>query len=104
MVEAVARYKRLDGVTDALEKIAAASLREPAPCEISAALRTQVGRLLVLRGAHDNIVSSGALPSGARLVTLEHSGHMPHLEEAGKVNELLLNHFANADREGAPGP
>lgn len=104
MVEAVARYKRLDGVTDALEKIAASSLRDPAPCEIATALRILTGRLLVLRGRHDNIVSSGALPAGATLATLEHSGHMPHMEEPGRVNELLLNHFANADRQGALGP
>jgi pimeloyl-ACP methyl ester carboxylesterase len=38
------------------------------------------------------------------LVILEHSGHMPHMEEPGQVNELLLDHFANADREGALGP
>jgi pyruvate dehydrogenase E2 component (dihydrolipoamide acetyltransferase) len=104
MVEAVARYKRLDGVTDALESIAASSLRKPASREISTTLRTLMGRLLVLRGTHDNIVSSGAVPEGARLVTLELSGHMPHMEEPGQVNELLLNHFANADLEGALGP
>jgi pimeloyl-ACP methyl ester carboxylesterase len=103
-VEAVARYKRLDGVTVALEKISASSLREPAPREISAVLRTLTGRLLVLRGTRDNIVSSGALPAGVRLVTLEHSGHMPHMEEPGLVNQLLLSHFALADREGALGP
>jgi pyruvate dehydrogenase E2 component (dihydrolipoamide acetyltransferase) len=99
MVEAVARYKRLDGVTDALEKIAASSLREPAPREISTSLEGLMDRLLVLRGAHDHIVSSGAVPEGVKVVTLEHSGHMPHMEEPGQVNELLLNHFASADRE-----
>ena len=104
MVEAVARYKRLDGVTDALRKIAASSLRKPAPVEISAVLETLKGRLLVLNGVSDNIVSSGALPDGARLVTLEHSGHMPHMEEPGQVNELLLHHFANADRKRVLGP
>ena len=101
MVDAVARYKRLDGVTDSLEKIAAGSLREPAPSEISTTLRTLMGRLLVLRGKHDSIVSSGAVPGGARLAALEHSGHMPHMEEPGPVNELLLDHFANADGEDA---
>jgi pyruvate dehydrogenase E2 component (dihydrolipoamide acetyltransferase) len=104
MVEAVARYKRLDGATDALEKIAANSLREPAPRVISTSLKTLMGRLLVIRGTHDNIVSSGTVPEGVSLVTLEHSGHMPHMEEPGQVNELLLDHFANADREGALGP
>ena len=104
MVEAVAKYKRLDGVTDALEKIAASSLRERAPRAMSGTLRTLIGRVLVLRGTHDHIISAGAVPDGVRLVTLEHSGHTPHMEEPGQVNELLLNHFANADREGARGP
>jgi len=104
MVEAVARYKRLDGVTEALQKIAASSLRETAPVEFSTALITLTGRVLVLRGTHDNIVSSGALPDGARSVSLEHSGHMPHMEEPGQVNELLLNHFADADCKGVLGP
>jgi pyruvate dehydrogenase E2 component (dihydrolipoamide acetyltransferase) len=104
MVEAVARYKRLDGVTDTLEKIAASSLREPASREISTSLKPLMGRLLVMRGTHDNIVSSGAVPEGVISVTLAHSGHMPHMEEPGRVNELLLNHFASADSEGAFGP
>ena len=69
MVEAVARYKRLDGVTDALEKIAASALREPYPSEISA--KPVAERLLVLRGAYDNIVLSGPVPEGAGLAMLE---------------------------------
>lgn len=101
MVEAVARYKRLDGVTEALQKIAAKSLREPASVEMSTGLKTLTARLLVLKGAHDNIVSPGPVPDGVRAVTLEHSGHMPHMEEPGQVNELLLSHFADADRQHA---
>jgi pyruvate dehydrogenase E2 component (dihydrolipoamide acetyltransferase) len=99
MVEAVTRYKRLDGVTDALEKIAASALREPSPSEISA--KPMAEHLLVLRGAYDNIVLSGPVPEGAGLATLEHSGHMPHMEEPGQVNRLLLDHFANADHKAA---
>lgn len=101
MVEAMAKYKRLDDVTDALEKIAANSLREPAAIEISTTVRALTGRVLVLRSIHDLIVSSGAVPEGASLVTLENSGHMPHMEEHGQVNELLLNHFAKVDLEDA---
>jgi hypothetical protein len=26
-----------------------------------------------------------------------HSGHMPHMEEPDRVNELVLNHFAEVD-------
>jgi pyruvate dehydrogenase E2 component (dihydrolipoamide acetyltransferase) len=98
MIETVVRYKRLDGVTEALEKIAASSLVEPAPLEVSPILKTQTNRLLVVRGLHDNILSAGEMPAGASLQTLEHSGHMPHMEESGRVNGLLLEHFAKADR------
>jgi pyruvate dehydrogenase E2 component (dihydrolipoamide acetyltransferase) len=104
MIESVVRYKRLDGVTDALEKIAANVLGGPAPVEIASLLRTQTSRLLVVRGARDNIVSAGQIPAGARLQTLDHSGHMPHMEESGRVNELLLEHFARADRAGMHAP
>jgi pyruvate dehydrogenase E2 component (dihydrolipoamide acetyltransferase) len=104
MVEALTKYKRLDGVTDALEKIAANSLRNPAPAAVSPILSALMDRVLVLRGARDHIVSAGPVPAGARSVTLEHSGHMPHMEEARHVNELLLDHFARVDLEGAPTP
>ena len=98
MVEAVVRYKRLDGVTDALAKIAASVLREPAPAELSSVSKTLTDRVLVIRGAHDNILSAAEIPPGVRLQMLEYSGHMPHMEEPGPVNELLLEHFAKADR------
>lgn len=97
MVEAVAKYKRLDGVTDALARIAASVLREPAPVGISPVLKTLMSRVLVIRGVHDNIVSAGEVPSGVKLQAMTHSGHMPHMEEPERVNELLLRHLAEAD-------
>jgi pimeloyl-ACP methyl ester carboxylesterase len=101
MVEAVVQYKRLDGVTDTLGKIATSVLRQPAPVEISSALKTLAERMLVIRGIHDNIVSEGQEPLGARVETLINSGHMPHMEEPERVNALLLEHFAKADVAGA---
>ena len=103
MVEAVAQYKRLDGVTDALAKIAASVLRQPAPLQISSALKTLTNRVLVIRGMHDNIVSAAEVPVGVRLQALTHSGHMPHMEEPDRVNELLLRHFAEWDRAAEGG-
>jgi pyruvate dehydrogenase E2 component (dihydrolipoamide acetyltransferase) len=97
MIESVVRYKRLDGVTDALAKIAASALREPAPVEMPSSVKTLTNRLLVIRGMHDNIVSAGGIPSGVKLQTLAHSSHMPHMEEPDRVNELLLKHFAEVD-------
>ncbi|MDB6084963.1 MAG: alpha/beta hydrolase fold [Gammaproteobacteria bacterium] len=97
MIESVVRYKRLDGVTDALAKIAASALREPAPVEMSSGVKTLTNRLLVIRGMHDNIVSAGEMPPGVRSQILADSGHMPHMEEPDRVNELLLSHFAAAD-------
>jgi pyruvate dehydrogenase E2 component (dihydrolipoamide acetyltransferase) len=101
MVEAVVQYKRLDGVTDTLGKIATSVLRQPAPVEISSALKTLAERMLVIRGIHDNIVSEGQEPLGARVETLINSGHMPHMEEPERVNALLLEHFAKAGVAGA---
>jgi pyruvate dehydrogenase E2 component (dihydrolipoamide acetyltransferase) len=104
MTEAVVQYKRLDGVTDALTKIAASALREPAPVEIAPTLKPLTNRVLVIRGMGDNIVSAGEIPSGVRrLQTLTHSGHMPHMEEPDRVNELLLAHFAEADSANGGG-
>jgi pyruvate dehydrogenase E2 component (dihydrolipoamide acetyltransferase) len=101
MVEAVVQYKRLDGVTDTLEKIATAILRQPAPAETSPALQAVADRMLVIRGAHDNIVSEGRGPLGAKEEILVNSGHMPHMEEPERVNALLLEHFAKSDVAGA---
>jgi pimeloyl-ACP methyl ester carboxylesterase len=48
----------------------------------------------------DNIVSAGEIPAGVGLQILTHSGHMPHMEEPDRVNELLLKHFAVGDSAG----
>jgi pimeloyl-ACP methyl ester carboxylesterase len=80
-----------------LAKIAASALREPAPINISPALKTLMSGVLVIRGVHDNIVSAGEVPFGVKLQAMTHSGHMPHMEEPDRVNELLLKHFAEAD-------
>lgn len=101
MVEEVLRHKRLDGVTETLEKIAASVLRETAP-EVD--LKIPTNRMLVLRGMHDNIISDARVPAGVRLEMFTRSGHMPQMEEPGSVNGLLLEHFANADGAGAQVP
>jgi pyruvate dehydrogenase E2 component (dihydrolipoamide acetyltransferase) len=97
MVEAVVRYKRIDGVTEALAKIAASALSEPAPIDLSPVLKTLMSGVLVIRGVRDNIVSAGEVPFGVKLQAMIHSGHMPHMEEPDRVNELLLKHFSEAD-------
>jgi pyruvate dehydrogenase E2 component (dihydrolipoamide acetyltransferase) len=97
MIETVVRYKRLDGVTDALAKIGASVLRERASVELPLNLQPLTNRALVIRGMHDNIVSAGSVPSGVNLQTLANSSHMPHMEEPDRVNELLLQHFAETD-------
>jgi pimeloyl-ACP methyl ester carboxylesterase len=80
-----------------LARIAATALREPAPVDLSPALKTLMSRVLVIRGVHDKIVSAGEVPFGVKLQAMTHSGHMPHMEEPDRVNELLLRHFAQAD-------
>ncbi len=54
---------------------------------------------LVVQGARDSIVSVGTarraartIP-GARLVVLEHSGHVPQMEHPGEVAQLMREHL-----------
>ena len=91
MVEDLIKFKRLDGVEDAL-----AVLRDRLVSgEDGAELRADLARIpsaLVIASRADRIVGppdEAALPSGFRVVWIDNAGHMPHLEQAGLVNSLL---------------
>jgi len=94
LVDGVLRYKRLDGVGELLETLAAGLF----PAGRQAA---QPGRRLdprsvpvtVVWGSDDRVIPvahADAVPGGATVVVLEKAGHMVQMERAGEVNELLL--------------
>src|SRR5919198_3766896 len=95
LVEDVLRYKRLDGVTDALRKIADAAFpggRQAVRVRVPDAIPT-----LVVWGDGDRVVPvahAGNAPAHARVEILEGQGHSPHLEAAGDVNRLIEDFLA----------
>jgi pyruvate dehydrogenase E2 component (dihydrolipoamide acetyltransferase) len=99
MVEDVLRYKRLDGVTTALTKIAGAWFADG---HQSLDLTAQIAGLKlpvqIIWGREDRIIPvahAEALVSSLPVHILEQTGHLPHMEKAGEVNRLLKRLIEN---------
>jgi pyruvate dehydrogenase E2 component (dihydrolipoamide acetyltransferase) len=85
LVDDVLKYKRIDGVKEALEKLAGAAFT-------AAELPDDVPTLVVW-GAADRVVPPADL-EGVHL--LDGAGHSPHMEAAGEVNRLLEGFLAKS--------
>jgi pyruvate dehydrogenase E2 component (dihydrolipoamide acetyltransferase) len=93
MVEEFLRYKRLDGVAQALETIAHAWFPQGRQAvDVSGSLRALRMPVQVIWGSDDRIVPAAhaqvAQPA-AHVHVLNDVGHLPHMEKAGEVNRLL---------------
>jgi pyruvate dehydrogenase E2 component (dihydrolipoamide acetyltransferase) len=92
-VEEVLRFKRLDGVDEALRAIAGACFPAGRQAVDLAATLAGLGvPVLCIWGSEDRIVPAshaGALPPGAETHVLAGAGHMPQMEVAGEVNRLV---------------
>ena len=100
MVDDLLRYKRLDGVAEALRAIAGAAF---AGGRQALDLRGRLGELrvpvLAVWGAGDRIIPAAhaeAVPAGYRHV-IAGAGHMAHLERADLVNRIVADFTAAAD-------
>ncbi len=92
MVEDMIKYKRTDGVEEAL-----AALRDRLvagdDARALAADLPRIGSALVVASHNDKIVGApdeGALPGTFRVVWIDGAGHMPHFEAADQVNALIM--------------
>jgi pyruvate dehydrogenase E2 component (dihydrolipoamide acetyltransferase) len=93
MVDDVLRYKRLDGVQEALQALA----NELFPGgRQSVLLAPRLGEVrapvLVIWGAADRVLPvahAQGLPRDVRVEVLDEQGHSPHLEAANEVNRLI---------------
>jgi pyruvate dehydrogenase E2 component (dihydrolipoamide acetyltransferase) len=85
LVDDVLKYKRIDGVTEALRALAGAALRESAELPDVPTL--------VIWGAADRVVPP-AQPDGVEVHLLDGAGHSPHMEAAGEVNRLMEGFLA----------
>jgi pyruvate dehydrogenase E2 component (dihydrolipoamide acetyltransferase) len=99
MVEDVLRYKRLDGVPEALAAFAEewfpGGRQRVGLGDAVTALKLPVQ---IIWGREDRIipvVHAEALPSRLPVHILEQTGHLPHMEKAGEVNRLIKRLIEN---------
>jgi pyruvate dehydrogenase E2 component (dihydrolipoamide acetyltransferase) len=96
-VEDVLKYKRLDGVQQALSTLSAALFPNGQQADVLAGELANAGKpALVIWGANDRVIPAkhaGALGEAAKAEVIEEAGHMVQMEKAGKVNDLVLAHI-----------
>lgn len=96
MVEDVLRYKRLDGVAEALARIARAWFPGGRQTYLPVAEAVRHVPTQAIWGCEDRIIPvahAQTLPPTHRHV-LEGAGHLPHMEKAGEVNRLIAQFIA----------
>lgn len=93
LVEEVLRYKRLDGVGEALRTVAGRLFPGGRQANLLAARLSETSTpTLVVWGSDDRIIPAthaAAAPPHARVEVLGGRGHSPHMEAAGEVNRLV---------------
>ncbi len=95
MVDGMVKYKRLDGVEEALTALTQ-TLASPAEIASLQADLGKIPRALVVASKNDRIVGSPdpeQLPAGWTVVMMDQTGHMPHLEAAPDVIAAMLKHW-----------
>jgi pyruvate dehydrogenase E2 component (dihydrolipoamide acetyltransferase) len=102
MVEDVLRYKRLDGVTAALAKIAEAWFGGGRQSlDLTGRIMTLSLPVQLIWGREDRVIPAAhaeALAARLPVHILDAAGHLPHMEKAGEVNRLI-EQFISSVRE-----
>lgn len=94
MVENALAAKRIDGVGEALAAIAAQTLSPEAAASGLDDLAAMACPVLILWGAEDRVVPPAA---GVGATRIESAGHLPQMEQAARVNALILAHVGGAE-------
>jgi len=93
MVEDVLRYKRLDGVSAALAKIAEAWFGDGRQSlDLTGRMAALTMPVQLVWGRNDRVIPvahAEALAARMTVHVLEAAGHLPHMEKAGEVNRLI---------------
>jgi pyruvate dehydrogenase E2 component (dihydrolipoamide acetyltransferase) len=95
MVDEMVKYKRLDGVAEALSTYRD-RFSTGADAAALAADLPNIPAALVIASKNDKIVGApdpAKLPAGWTVVFMDNTGHMPHMEAAADVNAALLKHM-----------
>jgi pyruvate dehydrogenase E2 component (dihydrolipoamide acetyltransferase) len=102
MVDMVMRYKRLDGVTEALDAIASANFRGDARLPDLNAMLPSLGiPVQVIWGEEDRVLPASDAHTlrgtGIAMHRLSGVGHLPHMEEPAEVNRLIGEFLRDAE-------
>lgn len=100
MVEGTLRFKRLEGVTEALTAIAGAIANDEGQVQsIGATLSALECPVMLIWGDQDAIVplpDAGKVPANAELRVIPGTGHMPQMEAAAAVNDAIRENMGKA--------
>ena len=97
LLDDLLKYKRLDGVREALSSLASALFANGRQTSVLAGhLAGMQQPALVIWGANDRIIPSShaAALGNARVEVIEGAGHMVQMEKANRINEMILAHIA----------
>lgn len=93
MMEDVLKFKRIDGVPDGLKKMVEANFSNGRQNEsLRSVLAESKVPVTVVWGAGDEIIPSShaaGLPSNVNVEIIENAGHVPQMENAARVNEII---------------
>ncbi|MEP4378962.1 MAG: acetoin dehydrogenase dihydrolipoyllysine-residue acetyltransferase subunit [Alphaproteobacteria bacterium] len=93
MIERFLRYKRTDGVPEALSVIMAGTFDDDRQISVFAdRLSKIIAPILCIWGDQDQVIPpshADNLPTGATVHRLANTGHLPHMENAAQVSALL---------------
>jgi pyruvate dehydrogenase E2 component (dihydrolipoamide acetyltransferase) len=92
MIEDMIRFKRIDGVEDALKRLRDRLVEEANAALLSSDL-SKIPAATVIASRDDKIVGvpdESALPQAFKLIWIEGASHMPHLEKSADVNAILV--------------
>lgn len=93
MIEDVLRLKRIDGVVEALSKVISASFAGGVQAvDLRAALSGLAMPVTVVWGAQDRIIPATQatnLPKSVELRLIPNAGHIPQMETAAAVNDII---------------
>jgi pyruvate dehydrogenase E2 component (dihydrolipoamide acetyltransferase) len=100
LVDDLLKFKRIDGVTAALQSLATGVFPGGRQAETPALELASTGKpVLVVWGREDRIIPAGHAghaPAGATVEVFDGAGHMAMMEKAGDVNALVRRHIAAA--------
>ena len=96
LVDDLLKYKRIDGVHEALQQLAASLFPGGVQQQVLAPQIADLGKAtLVVWGAEDQVIPSAHAQNlaGATVEVIDGAGHMVQMEQASRVNELILDNI-----------